>query len=65
MMKLNQQEHAIRGEVTVLDGGMGHELKLRGISDGTFVTVSLQMKIFCKHQRSKPFTMTILPLVVM
>jgi len=23
--------------VTILDGGMGHELKLRGISDGTFL----------------------------
>ena len=22
---------------TILDGGMGHELKLRGVSDGTFV----------------------------
>jgi len=23
--------------ITILDGGMGHELKLRGISDGTFL----------------------------
>ena len=23
--------------MTILDGGMGHELKLRGVSDGTFV----------------------------
>ena len=23
--------------ITILDGGMGHELKLRGVSDGTFV----------------------------
>ena len=25
-------------KVTILDGGMGHELKLRGISDGTFLS---------------------------
>lgn len=24
--------------ITILDGGMGHELKLRGISDGTFLS---------------------------
>ena len=24
-------------QITILDGGMGHELKLRGISDGTFL----------------------------
>lgn len=24
-------------KITILDGGMGHELKLRGVSDGTFV----------------------------
>ena len=23
--------------ITILDGGMGHELKLRGVSDGTFL----------------------------
>jgi len=33
---MNQQDHS-RKDVTLLDGGMGHELKLRGISDGTFV----------------------------
>ncbi len=32
-----KQEDQSRKEVTLLDGGMGHELKLRGISDGTFV----------------------------
>ena len=24
-------------KITILDGGMGHELKFRGVSDGTFV----------------------------
>jgi S-methylmethionine-dependent homocysteine/selenocysteine methylase len=24
-------------EIIILDGGIGHELKLRGVSDGTFV----------------------------
>ena len=24
--------------ITILEGGMGHELKLRGISDGTFLS---------------------------
>eukprot|EP00986_Skeletonema_menzelii_P010089 scaffold4772_cov145-Skeletonema_menzelii.AAC.7 len=33
---MNDQDK-FRGEVIVLDGGMGHELKSRGISDGSFV----------------------------
>jgi len=36
MMETNQQNQS-RGGITILDGGTGHELKLRGISDGTFV----------------------------
>lgn len=34
--EMNQQDQSWK-EVTLLDGGMGHELKLRGISDGSFV----------------------------
>jgi S-methylmethionine-dependent homocysteine/selenocysteine methylase len=30
-----------KGNITILDGGMGHELKRRGISDGTFVAGAL------------------------
>ena len=30
-----------RKRITILDGGMGHELKLRGISDGTFLAGAL------------------------
>lgn len=26
-----------KDNITILDGGMGHELKLRGVSDGTFL----------------------------
>ena len=28
----------LEDDVVVLDGGMGHELKLRGIDDGSFVS---------------------------
>lgn len=31
------QERRDKIIITILDGGMGHELKMRGVSDGTFL----------------------------
>jgi methionine synthase I (cobalamin-dependent) len=40
-MKSKSSMSDARTRITILDGGMGHELKRRGLSDGTFLAGAL------------------------